>query len=240
MRTKKPEIPSAEKFNQSNETPFLFGEPAGFGQHAEVFESKQDKNKLIKKLKIRVPDDMAPLITGDYDEQLFRKHYQKNFRMIKEKFGQYLPEMQLVLGKAEAGHITGYLVTDRIVEEERNSEAKLKSLDETLAALVSYYISEYENRRTPGPIIRPVRISVPDFVGPNDMMYGYTKTRAQPQWFFPDIYPMLEFLPSEFSYAIKEKFHAYPNHPFKKAEQKLQSMQNYIDDEKTYYDATSF
>ncbi len=223
--------------------PVFMGKKIAEGDLAKVYEARKpvrsvegegweagpDDEHIIKRLTLldmkMYQDAHLPKSSHErfkYTFGEFHHEYQKSLELLKKHFAKYLPDMQLVFGEPEQPTTqdkkqkkgTGYLVSEKIYSQDidkqdiKSREKYLASKDELLASLARYFFdSENEGSGS---------VTIPDFEGKNDIVYGYAKKRETPQMYLWDGYPLFkrvqraEFLKKLHKVMAREKGFDFP------------------------------
>ncbi len=224
--------------------PFELGEKIGSGTTAEVFESVKNPNLVVKKFKIIWAEGDE---SENYSEETFKRIFKRNFDQMAEAFGEYFPKGQLVFGEEEKGQTVGYLIQEKIFKDRplfftKEKKQKLEALDSVLSHIVENFkrlsaekekvsgklgtrtwnylpemLSQDENKET--------RVTMPDFMGPDDMVYGHTADNPKPRYLLHDIYRFVAINQDNLLKFVKSTV-AFKIYDFPKTRAALESLKS--------------
>lgn len=228
-------LPTPKRF-----TPFELGEKIAKGGHmSDVYEAKKDPNYVVKKCPFVLIEDedsmrMFKLHIKDCGKfTAFSRHYQANLLDMQKHVGKFMPKTQLIYGYDEQSEETGWIIAEKIFkcENESAQTERIKALDEVMSALIDMYFNKFEKEGDDYYGNGVKFVYMPDFLSKDegeDLMYGYTISNSKPQYYLPDIYPMLKYDPVRLGNEIRNKIRPYGYENFPTTAKKLTELEKLI------------
>ena len=187
-------IEEPENKEVPDQVPFNKLDKVGEGKYFEVHLPIDDPGLVVKRARTRWADPENEGVHPLADLERIKT----DIEILKDNFGDFIPDSQLVVGKNQQGEKTVYIIQDRIIGQDLGSLKFDESVNEQLKSFLEKCLDIYiKNLVYYGDNTQPKSLTL-DLKGENFIFGTDKKKNNGNRLYFIDTYPVEGSTPSEF------------------------------------------